>query len=522
MKIMIFGASGIIGQHMRLCVPDGVEAVWYRKTADPITKGFDLENDCLPWLIDDIKPDVVVNLAGESSVDKVETVPKKYHKINVEVPTEIASACATLGIKYVHVSSQAVFDGKNPPYRPDSDVAAVNAYGMQKIEAESAVRSRAVIVRPSFVLGVRPLPYVGRKNPLESMLDGTQRYQVDNRWFSPSDALDVAAEMWNIALNAQAGEVIHLGIPHRYSRHDIAVMSLTNPEPIHQEELEKELGIAPRPIDTTYAGESTRWVEGHSVAHCAVHSLAALRTRCANDITDRAREISMFTGTRYEKAYEKLSQGFHALHAEVAADFRRFGVNGDDDRLLAWYRETEAYIWELSVYHLDPGFNYSGMCKGIIERLKSAGCDKVLSLGDGIGDFTLDAMKAGMQATYHDLEGSRTAQYAQFRIWRHLGKLPHTCLSEAWDPPKTHGHNAVVSLDFLEHVTDVEKWAKAIYDALVHGGLFFAQNAFNIGSGDSGSIPMHLTRNDRFEHDWNPLLLSLGFENIGPNWYKKR
>ena len=76
MKVLILGASGIVGQHMRLCIPPGVEPIWVRRTPDPITLGYDLtDQDTLANLLTARNPDVVVNLAGESNVDLVEREP---------------------------------------------------------------------------------------------------------------------------------------------------------------------------------------------------------------------------------------------------------------------------------------------------------------------------------------------------------------------------------------------------------------------------------------------------------------
>jgi len=80
--------------------------------------------------------------------------------------------------------------------------------------------------------------------------------------------------------------------------------------------------------------------------------------------------------------------------------------------------------------------------------------------------------------------------------------------------------DAVVSLDFLEHCININEWVVAIKAALKPRGLFFCQNAFGIGSGPSGSIPMHLQCNDRYEKDWDPLLASMGFTQLGSNWYQ--
>ena len=219
---------------------------------------------------------------------------------------------------------------------------------------------------------------------------------------------------------------------------------------------------------------------------------------------------------------------------DVSDDFRNFmrqcrsefaGKDDGDAELLDWYRRTEAYIWELSAYHEHPGFNYSGMCEGIASRLKNEGVRSVLCLGDGIGDLTLALHRSGIPATYHDLAGSRTASYAAFRFWRQTGEQISQDLTTGFNPPISHEFfgpfDAVVSLDFLEHVPNVEAWTAFAHSALKPGGLFMAQNAFACGSGADGSMPMHLAVNDRFEKDWDPLLAGLGFVQESSNWYRK-
>ena len=94
-------------------------------------------------------------------------------------------------------------------------------------------------------------------------------------------------------------------------------------------------------------------------------------------------------------------------------------------------------------------------------------------------------------------------------------------LTAGWEPSLGSGWDSIVSLDFLEHCTDVEAWVRAIYAALKPGGWLVAQNAFACGSGPDGAIPQHLARNDRFEKDWDPLLFSLGFTQLCSNWYQK-
>lgn len=239
-------------------------------------------------------------------------------------------------------------------------------------------------------------------------------------------------------------------------------------------------------------------------------------------LDDRAREIAAFLGMDEAAAIENLRSGFLPLHHAVTDDFRAANPRTDEE-LLNWYRTTEAYIWELTAYHLDAGFNYSGMCQGIADGLKARGVISVLCLGDGIGDLTLTLTRAGLKATYHDLAFSRTADYALFRIEKQTGEMAEYCLTDGFDPfpCRTDTFDAIVSLDFLEHLPNVPDWARFIHDALNPGGFFVAQNAFAMGSGPQGGMPMHLACNDRFEKDWDPLLTEVGFTQLGPQWYQK-
>lgn len=496
MRVLILGASGIVGQHMRLCVPDCVEPIWMRQSADPITLGY---WDAEPVVAD---YDAVVYLMGNSNVDDVERNPAEAKMLNTEWPKLMAAHCQKHKVKFIQVSTQAVYQS------PGNNMDQPNAYGRQKRAAEVCVlENGGIVVRLTFVLGIRPLPHVGRKNPLEAMLEG-QSPQVADRYFSPLFAWDAAELLWDAVLMAKSGEIRQLGEPIRTTRYDIARM--VNPD-VTACSHDDFPGLARRAKDTTYKESS------HLRSLNQIHQIIE-RAK----MEDRAIELALFFGITLDQAKGKLSEGFGALHNAVAEDFRRANPQGDEE-LLNWYRTTEAYIWELSAYHDDPGFNYTGMCKGIVDRLTSEpGCSRVLALGDGIGDLTLALSESPlMEPWYHDLSGSRTAEYAAFRHWRKTGNKLQTDLSYGWTFPTGHNYDAICSLDFLEHVPNVEDWVNAIFAALKPGGLFCAQNAFACGSGPDGSIPMHLAVNDRFERDWDPLLAAVGFEQISSNWYRR-
>ena len=517
-KVLVLGASGIVGQHMRLCVPDGVEPIWYRQTADPITNATgDLLGQYSIGLLTTVlvlhDPDVIVNLAGESSVDAVERDPESYRGLNVGLPLRLADWCASTGKRLIHISSQAVWSGKHAPY-PASypDDGPVNEYGHQKNIAEMGVVTRGqTVVRLSFILGIRPLPHVGRQNPLEAMLAG-QSPQVSDRWFSPLMAMDAAQAIWREVTDPSGKQVVQVGA-ERWSRYELAQLVNPDVKPCSHDDFP---GLAPRPIDTTYQGNPVL----DFIQHVPIRLGIDRAIRAAKN--DREIELALFFGLTYQEAWTRLNQGFGPLHNAVSDDWRSRNPQTDAE-ILDFYRKTETYIWELSAYHADPGWNYAGMCEGIATRLKNEpNCSRVLCLGDGIGDVTLALHRAGFDAWYHDLYPSRTAEYAAFRFWRQTGRTIQAEYSDSrGNPCIADGLDAVVSLDYLEHVPNVEEWVRAIHAALRPGGLFCAQNAFACGSGPDGAMPMHLAVNDRFETDWDPLLTAVGFDQLAPQWYRK-
>lgn len=243
------------------------------------------------------------------------------------------------------------------------------------------------------------------------------------------------------------------------------------------------------------------------------------------NIDTQAKLIAEFLKISLKDAKNRLSLGFHANHHEVAKDFIDNKTNVDDpNSLLNWYRTTDSYIWELSAYHLDEGFNYKGMCEGISLGLFHSGKKNVLNIGDGIGTLSIRMAEQGIQTTYHDLENSKTANFAQYRF----SKLPdlgiQTLFTDNFAPTiGINKYDGIVALDFLEHVVNVDEWALAIFKALKKNGVFIAQNAFAIGDAEHGnSIPMHLSINNKYETEWSNLLNSVGFV-INPNngWWIK-
>lgn len=553
--ILILGASGIVGQYLRLTQPADVSVV-YTSMQQSLPRDFPLRlqtPEDVEILLDRWHPQVVINLAGENRPDVVERNPNDFLFINTLAPLHMAEWCELNGRRLIHASTQGALRGDHAPYAARVYLEIpVNAYGRQKIAAESFVlKHGGFVVRLTFILGIRPFPHIGRPNPLEQMIEAAAKNrpsrQVYDRIFSVCFARDAAEELWRLAMAETYAlprtGIAHLGTPGAMNRFRLAQMvaqELAGDQELI-EPVQHDAAFPPpwaqRPIDTTFAEDALYRREIGPGIKETIHDWR--RRLDYFDVQDRATEIATFLGGSVGEATARLALGFGANHGKVAESFRSSNPV-DDGRLLEWYRHTDAYIWELTAYHLDQGFNYRGMCQGIIEHLKSSGCQRVLSLGDGIGDFTIQAREAGLRSTYHDLQGSRTSNFAAFRIARRqLVDPPVTFLLTAswepvtlehWHPEGLHEHlatdrvlfDAVIALDFFEHLTDVEAWARAVFAILRSGGTFLAQNAFGIGDNEhEGSIPMHLVRNNRFVTDWEPLLRTIGFTTTGNGWWNK-
>ena len=143
-----------------------------------------------------------------------------------------------------------------------------------------------------------------------------------------------------------------------------------------------------------------------------------------------------------------------------------------------------------------------------------------------MGSLTIALKVAGFEPVYHDLTYSVTGAFAITRFRMRFADDTFVHGGPTFAPPAFDSdYDAVVSRDFLEHVPNVEDWARAAFAALKPGGLFCAVNRFECGS--AGEIPMHLAVNDRYATEWEPLLKRVGFEQVfaddgpAPDWHRK-
>ena len=122
--------------------------------AQTFAKKIDLESvDKLMRILEEINCQVVVNTAGLASVEQCESDPALAHHVNVTLASNVAKACANLGVQLVHISTDHLFSGQEPMVTEDHLIAPVNVYGKTKAEAEYRVceiNPEALVIRTNF------------------------------------------------------------------------------------------------------------------------------------------------------------------------------------------------------------------------------------------------------------------------------------------------------------------------------------------------------------------------------------
>lgn len=156
MKILLLGGNGQVGRELRRSLVTLGELIVATRDGEGADADADFDRpQSLIALIETIAPDIVVNAAAYTAVDKAETDSEAAFRINAEAPAAIAKACKAAGALLVHYSTDYVFDGQaTRAYFEDDITAPLGVYGASKLAGEQAIRNsgaRHVILRTAWV-----------------------------------------------------------------------------------------------------------------------------------------------------------------------------------------------------------------------------------------------------------------------------------------------------------------------------------------------------------------------------------
>jgi len=236
-KILLLGGSGQVGWELqRALAPLGPVTLAGIDGGTTLAADFS-RPDTLAAVVEAAAPDVIVNAAAHTAVDRCETEPDLAQAINARAPEVLARAAQTLGAWLVHYSTDYVFDGSaKAPWCEDDPTGPLSTYGRTKLAGEQAVRAngcRHLIVRTSWVYGARGDNFA--KTMLRLAAERDSLSVVADQIGAPTGAellADVTAHMLRRVTAgtpgaAAAGGTYHVAAAgecswHAYARHVIA------------------------------------------------------------------------------------------------------------------------------------------------------------------------------------------------------------------------------------------------------------------------------------------------------------
>lgn len=196
-RVLVTGTRGQLGRALRDSLPAGIE--WLEAGVERLDIA---DRDAVTAVVQRLKPDLIVNAAAYTAVDKAETDADAAFRTNRDGPAHLAEAAKAVGARLVQVSTDFVFDGrKGRPYLPADATAPLGVYGRSKFEGEQAVLEilgdDALVVRTAWVY------YPGGGNFVKTMLKLMQERPelrvVSDQIGGPTHAGGLAQTLWQLA-----------------------------------------------------------------------------------------------------------------------------------------------------------------------------------------------------------------------------------------------------------------------------------------------------------------------------------
>ena len=232
MKILLFGKNGQVGWELQRALAVLGEVVALGSGGGDGLHADFADPEALAATVRAVAPQLIVNAASHTAVDRCESEPARAHALNAAAPAVLAREAAASGAWLVHYSTDYVFDGSgSEPRDEDAATAPLNVYGRTKLEGEDAIRAsgcRHLILRTSWVYAARGGNFA--KTMLKLAAERDRLSVIDDQFGAPTGAellADASAQALRSALQRpQVAGTYHLVAGgettwHGYARHVI-------------------------------------------------------------------------------------------------------------------------------------------------------------------------------------------------------------------------------------------------------------------------------------------------------------
>ena len=159
MRLLITGASGLLGinlamEAMREHEVIGMDRGKLKSAPFQVLKVDLVHRNAIDSVLDSAQPDAVINCAALANLEECEEYPDRASILNADIPGELAAVCAGRNIRFIHLSTDAVFDGtKEGFYTEEDEPNPQGVYAQTKLDGEGAVQKanpQAIIARVNF------------------------------------------------------------------------------------------------------------------------------------------------------------------------------------------------------------------------------------------------------------------------------------------------------------------------------------------------------------------------------------
>ena len=219
-KYLILGASGLLGSKLIAYTPQSHGTYFKNMTNTGINMSFlDMNNsESFGFLLEKIKPDVVINCTGMTDVDLSERLPEKCWKLNCWLPVTIAQECNAKSIKYVYISSDHFLNLSGAKLKERDVCVPINQYSFSKLSAEKLIYSEnkhSLVIRANFFHFNLYSPKTFLDQLLRSIKQKKIAYSFSDVLFTPISTFQMAMYIQELVekdfigvINISASEVL--------------------------------------------------------------------------------------------------------------------------------------------------------------------------------------------------------------------------------------------------------------------------------------------------------------------------
>ena len=235
-KVLVTGAAGQLGRELTASAGPEIECLSVTRSQLDVS-----DRDAVASVLQQFKPQIVINAAAYTAVDRAESESDIASRVNSTGPENLAIACRESSARLLHISTDFVFDGHaSEPYGPGAMTSPVSEYGRGKLAGEIAVRTelpRALIIRTGWVYSRFGNNFV--KTMLRLMSERTELAVVADQVGTPTWARGLAEAIWAATAYADLDGIYHWSDAGVCSWYDFAMA-------ICEEAC--EIGLLPRPV----------------------------------------------------------------------------------------------------------------------------------------------------------------------------------------------------------------------------------------------------------------------------------